>query len=139
MARRRLQLEPLTDARVRELLDGLGDFDPERAARIREAAEGNPLFVEQIVAMRSDGGASILPPTIQALLAERLDRLDPVERAVLEHASVVGKEFTRDHVVELSTSEDGAVGALLRSMRKDLIRPDEGAGAREAASASATR
>ena len=126
-------LEPLSEQDSETLLDGLGDFDPEVRRRIREAAEGNPLFAEQLAALALDGGASILPPTIQALLAERLDRLDPTERIVLEHASVVGREFSRDHVVALAPAElHGAVGAHLLSLtRKGLIRPDAGAAPRD--------
>ncbi len=62
-------LEPLSEQDSETLLDGLGDFDPEARRRIREVAEGNPLFAEQLAALALDGGASILPPTIQALLA----------------------------------------------------------------------
>jgi class 3 adenylate cyclase len=129
-----VHLEPLSKLDSETLLDGLGDFDPEARRRIREAAEGNPLFAEQLAALALEGGATVLPPTIQALLAERLDRLDPVERTVIEHASVVGREFTRDHVVALAPSElHGSVGAHLLSLtRKGLIRPDEGAGPRDA-------
>ena len=61
---------------------------------ITEAAEGNPLFVEQMLAMMTtdDGAAPArCPPSIQALLAARLDRLEPEERAVIERASVIGK------------------------------------------------
>ena len=62
-------------------------MSPEARARIAEAAEGNPLFVEQMAAMAAEAGegASLaVPPTIKALLAARLDRLEPDERAVIE-------------------------------------------------------
>jgi class 3 adenylate cyclase/tetratricopeptide (TPR) repeat protein len=126
-------LEPLSERDSETLLDGLGDFDPEARRRIREAAEGNPLFAEQLAALALDGGPTVLPPTIQALLAERLDRLEPTERIVLEHASVVGREFSRDHVVALAPAElHRAVGAHLLSLtRKGLIRPDEAVAARD--------
>ena len=126
-------LEPLSEQDSETLLDGLGDLDPEARRRIREAAEGNPLFAEQLAALALDGGESVLPPTIQALLAARLDRLEPVERIVLEHASVVGREFSRGDVVALAPAElHGAVGTHLLSLtRKGLIRPDEGAGPRD--------
>jgi tetratricopeptide (TPR) repeat protein len=79
---------------------------PARArARIRDAAEGNPLFLEQLLAMLTDrpgpNPAVGLPPTITALLAARLDRLGPGERAVLERAAVVGRVFHRDVVAAL--------------------------------------
>ena len=57
-------------------------LDDDLRARIREAAEGNPLFVEEMVALvrESGDGEVMVPPTIQALLAARLDQLDPAER-----------------------------------------------------------
>jgi hypothetical protein len=72
-----VRLEPLSEQEAETLLDGLGELDLEARRRIGEAAEGNPFFVEQLAALALEGGASSLPPTIQALLAERLDRLDP--------------------------------------------------------------
>jgi class 3 adenylate cyclase/tetratricopeptide (TPR) repeat protein len=98
--------------------------------RITEAAEGNPLFLEQMAAMlaESDGGeaAVAVPPSIQALLAERLDQLSDDERAVIERAAVVGREFWRDAVVDLSSpAARAAVGShLMALVRKELIRPD---------------
>jgi class 3 adenylate cyclase/tetratricopeptide (TPR) repeat protein len=98
--------------------------------RITEAAEGNPLFLEQMAAMlaESDGGeaAVVVPPSIQALLAERLDQLSDDERAVIERAAVVGREFWRGAVVDLSApAARAAVGShLLGLVRKELIRPD---------------
>src|SRR5439155_553616 len=82
-----------------------------------EGAEGNPLFVEEMLAMLVDDGLLrpedgrwvageevervAVPPTIQLLLAARLDRLDSEERAVAERASVEGKVFHRGAVVSL--------------------------------------
>jgi predicted ATPase len=133
MTRDVVVLEPLSEQDSETLLDGLGDLDPETRRRIRAAAEGNPLFAEQLAALALDGGETVLPPTIQALLAARLDMLEPVERAVIEYASVVGREFSRGDVVALAPAElHDAVGTTLLSLiRKGLIRPDEGAGPRD--------
>ena len=61
-----------------ELIESLTAIDDELRGRILEAAGGNPLFVEEMVAMvPEDGGDVAVPPTIQALLAARLDQLDP--------------------------------------------------------------
>jgi class 3 adenylate cyclase/tetratricopeptide (TPR) repeat protein len=124
-------LERLSDDDADALVDvvrGNAELLPETRDRIATAAEGNPLFVEQLVMMAAetavDGDLSI-PPTMQALLAARLDRLAPEERAVLERASVIGREFSRRSLAELSSTDDrGRVGALLLSLaRKELIRP----------------
>ncbi len=97
-------------------------------ARIVEAAEGNPLFVEQLLAMRAEGGNGklLIPPTIQALLAARIDRLEPEERAVIERASVEGRMFHRGAVAELlPEGARGRVGShLMTLVRKEFIRPD---------------
>ena len=67
-----------------------------------------------------------VPPTIQALLAARLDRLSDGERRTIERASVVGKEFGQRDVSELTPAEGraGVPGQLMGLVRKELIRPD---------------
>ena len=122
---RSLTLGPLSGAETDRLLDELAaewPLDAAARAQIAETAEGNPLFVEQLVAMLADGrGPAELPPTIQALLAARLDALEPDERRVLERASVVGRDFSRAAVAALA---DGDVSAcLLALVRKELLRP----------------
>ncbi|CAN5604621.1 AAA family ATPase [soil metagenome] len=113
-------LEPLsTDegaALVANLLgaSGLGEAIAERIMRV---AQGNPLYVEHILSMWVNegilaraGDAWVLgkelpdlkiPPTVSALLAARLDRLEPEERAVVAGASVVGQVFEEAAVREL--------------------------------------
>src|SRR5205823_12129520 len=91
-------LEPLDAAETEELIDSLlggEELDPDLVARIRAAAEGNPLYVEEMLAMvRASGERDIVvPPTIKALLAARLDQLDPSERRVLERGAVEGQLF----------------------------------------------
>jgi class 3 adenylate cyclase/tetratricopeptide (TPR) repeat protein len=133
-----LALEPLSGTDSLELLAGLGgheELSEEATRRITDAAEGNPLFVEQMVAMAAEGqnGELAVPPSIQALLAERLDRLTAEQRAVIERASVVGREFPRVAIVELCPPEmRPSVGQhLMELVRKELIRPDPSAAARE--------
>ena len=93
-------------------------------SRILEGAEGNPLFVEQMLALAVEGPTrDAIPPSIQALLAARLDRLATEERAVLERAAVIGREFTAGAVATLSRNEPVAA-TLLSLVRRDLIEPD---------------
>jgi tetratricopeptide (TPR) repeat protein len=122
-------LEPLTPHETDELIERLlGDVDVDDAlrARIREAAEGNPLFVEQMLAMvaESPNGDVVVPPTIQALLAARLDQLDPSERGVLERGAVEGKIFHRGGVEALAPDERDVPTRLMSLVRKELVRPD---------------
>jgi class 3 adenylate cyclase/tetratricopeptide (TPR) repeat protein len=121
-----LSLEPLSDHEAEELVEVMGGdrmLDAAERARITSAAEGNPLFLEQLLALKAEVGArEVIPPSIHALLVSRLDALDPEERRVLERASVIGREFSRSAIGTLS---DGDVGATLLSLaRKDLVEPD---------------
>jgi class 3 adenylate cyclase len=120
-------LEPLTEEQSRELLDELAQEWPLDAAaqeHITEAAEGNPLYLEQMAAMLAEGGPTQgIPPTIHALIAARLDRLPPEERTVLESAAVAGKYFVRAALRKLLAEADQSVvdASLLSLARKDLL------------------
>jgi len=119
-------LEPLDAGETEQLIESLADLDPDLRTRIREAAEGNPLFVEQMVAMarESPNGDVTIPPTIQALLAARLDQLDAAEREVLQCGSVEGRVFHRGAVAVLASDEPTVTGRLTALVRKELVRPD---------------
>jgi predicted ATPase len=144
-------LEPLTKPDAADLLSHLAGprlIGDRAAERILALAEGNPLFVEEVVAMLIDDGVLpasdderdragladlemiAVPQTIHALLAARLDRLQPSERAVIEAASIEGKQFARERLEQLVAGRfDASVVAQLRALvRKDLIQP---VGARE--------
>jgi class 3 adenylate cyclase/tetratricopeptide (TPR) repeat protein len=130
-----VHLEPLIDADSADLLTlllGGAHLDPHAAARILDVAAGYPLFMVEVVAMLADDGALAgrdgraeltaisVPSTIQALIAARLDRLARTERAVVEAASVEGKEFSRASVAALVGEP---VHDELRTLvHKDLIR-----------------
>jgi hypothetical protein len=125
-------LEPLSEEEADVLIEQVGGADLSEATfrRITEASAGNPLFVEQMLAFRAQDGGSedefVVPPTIQALLAARIDRLNPEERAVIERASVEGRSFHRGAVSELlpPASRASLGGDLMSLVRKELIRPD---------------
>jgi class 3 adenylate cyclase/tetratricopeptide (TPR) repeat protein len=122
-----LMLEPLSAADSAELVSDLGESASDTVERIVQTAEGNPLFVEQLVATLAEEGAGLkVPPTLQALLTARIDRLAEPERAVMERGSVEGRLFHRGAVAALLPELDrGEVGGqLLTLVRKELIRPD---------------
>ena len=116
---------------------------PETVIERIAAAEGNPLYLEEMLAMLVDDGllaeaadgtwsataelaAVRVPASISALLAARLEQLAPAERAVAERASVVGRVFEAAAVSELADEDlRPAVGvSLLALVRKDLVRPE---------------
>jgi class 3 adenylate cyclase len=122
-------LEPLAPDESRELIDALlrgEQVDARLRTRILETAAGNPLFVEEMVAMvaEHDRTEVSVPPTIHALLAARLDQLDSAERHVLERGSVEGQVFHQGAVVALASEEHGVERRLIALVRKDLIRPE---------------
>ncbi len=111
---RTIVLSPLSDADAGRVTDNLlGEVGLADAVRNRvvTAAEGNPLFVEQLVSMLKETGmlrlvedrwepagdlsTLAIPPTIHALLAARIDQLPEGERATLDPASVIGLVFPR--------------------------------------------
>jgi class 3 adenylate cyclase/tetratricopeptide (TPR) repeat protein len=119
-------LEPLDAAETERLIAELGGVGDELRERILQVAEGNPLFLEEMLALvRDSGGAEVeVPPTIQALLAARLDQLDPAERAVLERGSVEGRTFHRGSVAALTDGNGSVDQRLIALVRKELVRPD---------------
>jgi len=140
-----ISLESLSDTECEALIGNLLGSEELTGAvrdRISSAAEGNPLFVEEMLSVLVDDGRLVresgrwlptgdltdvtVPPTITALLAARLDRLGPDERAVLEAASVVGKEFFLGVVRELlpEGARPGVPALLMSLVRKEFIRPD---------------
>ncbi len=139
-----LVLAPLSDtdaARVTESLLGQARLADSVRERVVAAAEGNPLFVEQLVSMLRESGALRLvgdrwepagdlsgleiPPTIHALLAARLDQLPEGERQVVDPASVIGLVFARlalQAIVEDEVREH--VPERLDALtRRQLVRP----------------
>jgi class 3 adenylate cyclase/tetratricopeptide (TPR) repeat protein len=119
-------LEPLDGAETLELIGKLGDVPAELRTRIVQVAEGNPLFLEETLALVRDSPDERVevPPTIQALLASRLDQLNASEREVLQCGSVEGRVFHTGAVAELSTDPQPVSARLTALVRKDLVRPD---------------
>lgn len=135
-------LEPLSEAECRELVSNLLDrapLPPAAETRIAGAAEGNPLFAEELVAMLVDDALLTregdrwvassnlsdlpVPSTIHALLAARLESLPADERAILSAAAVEGLVFHRGAVAELRPTLDRPLeDGLLALVRRDLIR-----------------
>ncbi len=138
-----LLLEPLgreeCEALVGNLLAG-GDVDERARARIVEAAEGHPLFLEEITALLVEDGRLVLddrlwlatddlsnvpiPPTISALLAARIDKLPLDERRLIDIASVMGQSFYSGAVRDLADDAPTADAGLAALIRKQFVRPE---------------
>jgi len=140
-----ITLEPLTESESGQIVEELlGSLEESVRARITAASEGNPLYVEQIVSMLIEtgeiqrgmegwvarGGSEgiRIPPTVEALVAARLDALNQEERAVVEPAAVIGLSFPMDAVDELVDAEIRAVleAELTALTGKQLVRRAQG-------------
>jgi hypothetical protein len=138
-------LPPLGPSDTRRLAEEMLADAPESVIeRVCETAEGNPLFLEQLAAMLNDRGDLVegrwrgardgeveIPSTVQALLAARVDALDPSARMILERASIEGRRFREAAVISLAGDlADGALDQALPTLeRRGLIdAEDEAAG-----------
>jgi class 3 adenylate cyclase/tetratricopeptide (TPR) repeat protein len=140
-----LRLEPLGADAAGTLLDALpggAAISPGLRARILEAAEGTPLYVEEFVGLLRDEGHLLpstgtewtagpgsdsvtVPPTVKALLAARLEGLPEGERTVARRASVIGRSFEVAALGALDAASPADLGRrLLALVRKELLRSD---------------
>jgi tetratricopeptide (TPR) repeat protein len=90
--------------------------------RCIDRAEGNPLFLEQLLHNTQEGAETDeVPASVQSLVLARMDRLDARDKAALQAASIGGQRFSLDLVRALVRSPDYLPAALLRHQ---MIRPD---------------
>jgi class 3 adenylate cyclase/tetratricopeptide (TPR) repeat protein len=141
-----LVIEPLDDASVDQVISNLvgrESLPADLRRRIEDTAEGNPLFVEELMAAMVDDGTLqrdgdgyrltrtpsqiAVPPTIELLVASRLDHLPDEERAVLGRAAVIGKRCWVSEVAALSPEDErpAVVQHLMALVRKELLRLDD--------------
>jgi class 3 adenylate cyclase len=137
-----VRLEPLSDAESAELLGHLlgGSLDRPASTLLAQVAEGNPLFLRELVAMlveerdlQGDTGRGVqaaelaampLPPTIHALLAARLDQLATDQQVALSRGAVIGQVFEQRAALALAPAElhDRFPALLHRLVVKELLR-----------------
>ena len=131
----RIDLQPLGSDDVEAMIDRLlgdADLDGDTRSKVIVAAEGNPLYVEQMVSMVRErgarGGEIVVPPTIHALLAARLDNLTREERAIIDPASVIGLVFAEPAIEELVPDplRLTVAGHLSDLDRKQFVHPLKG-------------
>jgi class 3 adenylate cyclase/predicted ATPase len=119
-----LRLEPLEEAAVRELIpETIPDALREK---IGLAASGNPLFLSEMLAMVGEvEGEILVPSSLKALLAARLDQLSPSERRILQCAAVEGEIFHRGALLALVPEERQLTPHLASLVRTELLRPEK--------------
>src|ERR1700734_3375631 len=130
-----LRLDPLGAESAEEMLDALLGTDAQLAALkklVAEKTEGNPFFMEEIVQSLFEQGALLrngtvklakslssiqIPPTVQAVLASRIDRLPPREKDLLNTLAVIGKEFRFELVRQIAGKPDDELQRTLTNLQ----------------------
>jgi class 3 adenylate cyclase/tetratricopeptide (TPR) repeat protein len=122
-----LMLSPLSDEDSRELVRALLPQGQEVVPAVAERSGGNPLFAEEMARRIAEEGtieAAELPDTVQAVLAARLDSLEPFERRLVQQASVVGRTFPEGALAGLARAEGRDLDrALISLQEKDILGP----------------
>src|SRR5215210_144070 len=120
-----LMLSPLSDEHSRALVRALLPQGREVVPAVAERSGGNPLFAEEMARRITEEGtieAAELPDTVQAVLAARLDSLEPFERRLVQQASVVGRTFPEGALAGLAQAEGRDLDrALISLQEKDIL------------------
>jgi len=117
-----LDLHPLGVGEARELARALGAADEAAVVDCVQRAEGNPLFLEQLLRSAAAGERDSLPGSIHSVVLSRLDRLQAQDRHAIQAASVLGQCFTLPLLRHLIGDESYTCEALAA---QNLIRPLE--------------
>ncbi|MDQ1648225.1 MAG: hypothetical protein QOG60_282 [Frankiaceae bacterium] len=123
----RLTLRPLPEAEAVRLVHALvpAGFDGRSARRIVDRAEGNPFYVEELVAASAEA-ADGLPPELADVLLVRLDRLEPEVRTVLRAAAVAGHRVGHTTLVAVSGLPSETVEQAVRTaVEVNLLVPSD--------------
>jgi class 3 adenylate cyclase/tetratricopeptide (TPR) repeat protein len=132
---RAMPIEPLGAEAIDQLLSDLLGTDPslrEATGRIRERTGGNPFFVEEVVQALAEAGSLVgtrgayrlgrpvddhlLPPTVEAVLHARIDRLGEREKSLLQTAAVIGREFAEPVLQRVAGMDDAQTGPVLAAL-----------------------
>jgi class 3 adenylate cyclase len=133
-----VQLGPLLDRFATELAEALipgGRLDEHTRAAIVDRAEGNPLYLEELLRGLIESGAlerrrtwtlttrpeDLLPPALESLLVARIDRLPPEPRRLIQVAAVIGRTFP-ERVLDRVAAPADLAGELAVLLRAGLIR-----------------
>ncbi|MEX2276169.1 MAG: adenylate/guanylate cyclase domain-containing protein [Cucumibacter sp.] len=116
-----IDLAPLRKEEAVEMAKGFLKASDRFALASIERAEGNPLFLEQLLRNAEERGSDEIPASIQSLVLSRMDRLAPGDKRALQAASVIGQRFSPDAVRHLIGDDAYTCRALLEH---HLVRPE---------------
>ena len=115
-----VDLAPLSEAESLSFAQNIFDTTSRFATDCVERAEGNPLFLEQLLQSAEQTGEQDVPGSIQSIVLARLDRLEPIDKRALQAASVLGQRFSEDVVRHLIEDPSWTTAALVQH---HLVRP----------------
>lgn len=123
-------LRPLPGTACAEIVSSLlGDGGSAETAGIVERGEGNPFFLEELARAARQQLDTSVPQTVQEVLAARIDRLGPTQKATIQLAAVLGREFPLNVIDEVSTADASLLPELEELKRLEFLRerrgPDE--------------
>lgn len=116
-----IDLGPLRADEAVRLAERFATLSNELVRSCIEKADGNPLFLEQLLINGQDTAQTGLPGTIQALVLTRMDRLAPAQRQALQAASVLGQRFSRETLRHLLADPAFECDVLVQNF---LVRPE---------------
>jgi class 3 adenylate cyclase/tetratricopeptide (TPR) repeat protein len=116
-----LDLAPLRPADSAVLAASIMAPGDARIAACIERAQGNPLFLEQLLRHTASAAADSVPVSVQSVVLGRLDRLPAEEKALLQAASVLGQRFAPDLLAHLLDRPRVDVASLIDA---HLLKPD---------------
>ncbi len=119
-----IDLAPLREAEAIELAAGLLEINEQIARDCIARAEGNPLFLEQLLRNAEESSEEAVPASIQSLVLARMDRLLGPDKAALQAASVIGQRFSLDVLRHLIEDPGYDCGGLVAH---HVLRPEGGA------------
>jgi tetratricopeptide (TPR) repeat protein len=118
-----IDLGPLRHAEALAFAATIVDATSAFAATCVKRAEGNPLFLEQLLRTAEPEGDTTLPGSIQSVVLARVDTLSPEDRQALHAASVLGQRFPLAALQALLENPDYDCAVLVN---RQLIRPENG-------------
>ncbi len=123
-----LEIGPLDARESEELAQALlsgSDVPPAQHALVLERAEGNPLFLEEIArALDDEAALDAIPDSVQALIAARIDRLEPEQKRLLQSAALIGRVFWRGALDRLASDLD-VMSVLDELLTREFVVPEE--------------
>jgi len=120
-----IDLGPLPSDDARALAEALIVANTAFAQRCVERAAGNPLFLDQLLRHADESQAVAVPGSVQSLVQERIDRLDPADKAGVQAASVLGQRFALAPLAHLLDKADYLPDRLVSRL---LLRPQQASG-----------